>query len=98
MKRSLEDPKYDRLPDDYLADAASVRTPVLFMTGRHNNVFTGSNIVCYERRNKITPELHELKVYESYGYQEVFMGKNVAIDIFPSVVEFFRKHQDIAAK
>ena len=67
------------------------------MTGRHNHVFTDSNIVCYERLNKITPGLHELKVYESYGHQDGFMGKNVAVDIFPFIVEFFRKHRDTAA-
>lgn len=84
--------KYDALPDDYLSQAAAVRTPILFMTGRHNHVFTDSNIVCYERLNTITPGLHELKVYETYGHQDVFMGKDVATDIFPSIVEFFRKH------
>lgn len=89
------------LPDDYFERVADVLTPVLFMTGKQNYVFTNSNIVCHERLQKIVPGRHELHVFDGYGHQDVFMGKNVHIDIFPRIIQFLRKHSvdrsDLAA-
>ena len=31
VKYAPDDPKYDRLPDDYLADAGGMTTPILFL-------------------------------------------------------------------
>lgn len=89
------DPKnraLDALPNDYFERAADNRTPVLFMTGKQNYVFTNSNIVCHERLETMVPGRHELKVFDGYGHQDVFMGKNVHVDIFPSIVQFLRKN------
>lgn len=80
------------LPNDYFERAANVTTPVLFTTGANNKVFTDSNIVCFNRVEKITPGLHELAVFDGYGHQDVFMGKNVATDVFPRMLEFIAKH------
>ncbi len=87
------DPTFERLPDDYLQYAAEIETPVLFVTGEDNRVFTNSNIVCYERLEKIVPGRHELHVFPGYGHQDPFMGKHVDRDIFPRLVEFLDKHR-----
>lgn len=92
VKYDRSDPALAALPDDYFERAAEVTTPVLFTTGANNKVFTNSNIVCFERLEKVTPGLHELAVFEGYGHQDVFMGKDVATDIFPRMLAFIRKH------
>ena len=81
-----------RLPDDYFERAALVKTPILFTTGANNKVFTNSNNVCFERLQQVTPDQHELAVFEGYGHQDVFMGKHVSTDIFPRMLEFIAKH------
>jgi cholesterol oxidase len=86
--------KYQNLPDDYFAYAAEIETPVLFMTGQQNRVFTDSNIVCHERLEKIVPGRHQLQVFPNYGHQDVFMGKNVHVDIFPRLLEFLESQRN----
>src|SRR6266704_401496 len=93
VKYAPEDPKYKSLPDNYMDYAKDIDTPVLFMTGEQNHVFTDSNIVCYERLQKIVPCPHELHVFPNYGHQDVFMGKNCHVDIFPRLVQFLEKHR-----
>ncbi|MDH3281602.1 MAG: alpha/beta hydrolase [Gammaproteobacteria bacterium] len=84
---------HSSLPVNYFQYAAEVTTPVLFMTGANNRVFTDSNIVCYERLKELVPENpHELLKVEGYGHQDVFMGKNVAKDVFPKFMPFIEKH------
>lgn len=94
VKYNPEDPKYGSLPNDYFEYAKDIETPVLFMTGERNNVFTDSNIVCHQRLEKIVPGRHELHVFPRYGHQDVFMGKNCHVDIFPRLVEFLNKHRN----
>lgn len=88
-----DSPKYDRLPDDYFQHAREIETPVLFMTGKSNRVFSDSNIVCHERLERIVPGRHELHVFPGYGHQDPFMGERVAQDIFPRLLEFIEKHR-----
>lgn len=92
VKYNAESSKYDRLPDNYFEHASEIETPVLFMTGENNRVFTDSNILCHQRLEKIVPGRHELHVFPGYGHQDVFMGKNCHQDIFPRLLEFLRKH------
>jgi cholesterol oxidase len=87
------EPKYAALPDDYFAYAREIETPVLFMTGADNKVFSNSNIVCYERLQDIVPNRHELHVFPGYGHQDPFMGYRVDQDIFPRLLEFIEKHR-----
>jgi lysosomal acid lipase/cholesteryl ester hydrolase len=94
VKMHPENPKYDPLPDDYLEHAADIETPVLFMTGEHNRVFSKSNIVCFETLERIVPGRHQLHVFPRYGHQDVFMGKNNHIDIFPRLVDFIREQAE----
>lgn len=97
IKYDIGNPRYDRLPDDYFEHAADVTTPILFTTGRDNRVFTDSNIVCFERLDRIVPGRHELHVFEGYGHQDPFMGANVARDIFPRLDVFMDLHRRIPA-
>lgn len=85
--------KYAKLPDDYFQYAREIETPVLFMTGAHNRVFSDSNIVCHERLERIVPGRHELHVFPGYGHQDPFMGERVADDVFPRLLEFIEKHR-----
>ncbi|YCM44587.1 alpha/beta fold hydrolase [Verrucomicrobiaceae bacterium 227] len=95
VKYLPDDPKYDNLPNDYFEYAAGIETPVLFMTGRENHIFTDSNIECHRRMEEIVPGRHELAVFDGYGHQDVFMGKNNDKDIFPRLVEFINKHSKV---
>jgi cholesterol oxidase len=93
VKYDQDSPQYDRLPDDYFEHAADVETPILFTTGEDNRVFTNSNIVCFERLDRIVPERHQLHIFEGYGHQDPFMGKDVARDIFPRLDVFMDEHR-----
>ncbi len=93
VKMRPGDPKYARLPDDYLADAGDITTPVMFMTGEKNDVFTDSNIYAHRVLNeRFGAGNRELQVFKGYGHQDVFMGKSVARDIFPTLVDFMDRH------
>ena len=92
VKFNPNDSKYSALPDDYLSNAESIETPVLFTTGAVNKVFTDSNIVTHQTLEKIVPGRHELKIFKNYGHQDVFMGMTNDEDTFPPMVEFIRKH------
>ena len=94
VKFRPRDHKYDELPNDYFEFAEEIETPVLFMTGADNYVFTDSNILCYRRLEELTPGRHELQVISGYGHQDVFMGKNCHIDIFPRLTAYMNKHRN----
>lgn len=93
VKYTPGDPRHDRLPDDYFAYAAEIETPVLFMTGERNRVFTDSNVVCFNRLEAMVPGRHELYVIPGYGHQDPFMGERVARDVFPRMLAFIDKHR-----
>ena len=63
VKYDMGNPEHASLPDDYFAYAREIETPVLLTTGEDNNVFTDSNIVCYERLRALGCDQHELKVF-----------------------------------
>ncbi|TYK42721.1 alpha/beta hydrolase [Actinomadura decatromicini] len=91
VKYDRRDPRHRDLPDDYLANAADVTTPILFLTGDRNHVFTDSNVVCYRRLERVTPGLHELAVLPGYGHQDAFMGAYVDTEVFPQVLDFLKR-------
>jgi cholesterol oxidase len=93
VKMYPENPLYADLPENYFEYAAEIETPVLFMTGTNNRVFTDSNQVCYRRLRDLAPgNPHELLEIEGYGHQDVFMGRNVAQEVFPRFLPFLEKH------
>ncbi len=93
VKMEPGNPKYDRLPDDYFAYVRDIQTPVLFMTGNKNRVFTDSNVLAYKRLQQIVPGRHQLAIFPGYGHQDVFMGKTVHVDIFPRLLKFLNEHR-----
>jgi lysosomal acid lipase/cholesteryl ester hydrolase len=86
------DRRHAALPDDYLAGAAEVDTPVLLTTGDRNRVFTDSNVVCHRRLEAVVPGRHELVVFPGYGHQDVFMGERADRDVFPRMLDFLKQH------
>lgn len=93
VKYAPEDSRYAALPDNYFTYARDITTPVLFMTGANNHVFTDSNIVCHQRLEQLVPGRHELVVFPGYGHQDPFMGKHNDRDIFPRLVTFLNQHR-----
>jgi lysosomal acid lipase/cholesteryl ester hydrolase len=91
VKYDPSDPAMAALPDDYLSGAAEITTPVLLTTGDTNRVFADSNIECWKRLESVAPGRHELEVIPGYGHQDVFMGKNVAYDVFPRMLDFIKR-------
>jgi lysosomal acid lipase/cholesteryl ester hydrolase len=85
------DPRFVDLPDDYLSRAADVTTPVLLTTGDKNHVFVDSNVECWRRLEAVAPGRHELAVFPGYGHQDVFMGKDVHLDVFPRMLDFLKR-------
>ena len=94
VKYNPKEPKYRSLPDNYFEHAASIETPVLFVAGQDNQLFLDSNIVCYERLQKIVPDRHQLHVFPKYGHADVIIGKNADKDIFPRFVEFLEQNRN----
>jgi cholesterol oxidase len=90
LKWDVGDSKYAKLPDDYLQFARDIETPVLFLTGGANHVFSDSNVVCHDRLQKLGCSQHQLHVFPGYGHQDVFMGKNSASDVFPRILAFLK--------
>ena len=93
VEHDPSNPLHDPLPDDYFQYAEEIKTPTLFVTGRQNYVFSDSNIVCYKRLKRFAGDRNELHVFDGYGHQDVFMGKDVASDIFPRFLDFFAKYR-----
>lgn len=87
------DPRHDPLPDNYFEHATEIDTPVLFTSGADNNVFTDSNVECHRRLADLGCTQHELKVFPGYGHQDVFMGKDVATDVVPHLIDFIRRQR-----
>jgi pimeloyl-ACP methyl ester carboxylesterase len=84
------------LPDDYLAAAPAIRTPILFVAGDRNRVFTDSNVHCYDWLREHGANHHELAIVPDYGHQDVFMGKQAATDTFPPMLAFIRRQGELA--
>ncbi|MGH8908743.1 MAG: alpha/beta fold hydrolase [Egibacteraceae bacterium] len=93
VKHDPDDPRHQRLPNDYLARAPQITTPTLLVTGDRNHVFTDSNIACHRHLDQATPGRHRLHVFPGYGHQDVFMGKDCATDVFPAMLSFLTQHR-----
>ena len=94
VKFERDNPKYDALPNNYFRYAKEIETPILLVTGDQNRVFADSNIECHRRLEKLVPGRHRLHIFKGYGHQDVFMGKDVARDIFPTFLEYLREHSE----
>jgi len=88
-------PKYATLPDDYFEHAKEIDTPIFFVTGEINDVFTDSNMECHKRLDAVSPGQYDIHVYPHYGHQDVFMGSNCHQETFPRMLEFLSKHSEV---
>jgi cholesterol oxidase len=91
VKYDRDDPRHAGLPNDYLDQAADVTTPILFLTGDHNDVFTDSNIVCHKILSELSPGRHELQILPGYGHIDPLIGKNAHVDVFPRILDFLKR-------
>lgn len=79
-----------RLPD-VLTGLEDVPTPVLFLAGSENRVFTDSNIVTYRELEQVVPGRHALRVLPGYGHADPFLGRNAHLEVFPHIVGFLKE-------
>jgi len=94
VKMKGGDARYDALPDNYFEAAERIETPILFITGDRNRVFTDSNIRCYEQLKARGVERHQLRVLKNYGHQDPFMGKAVDTEVFPHLLDFIKQYRE----
>lgn len=93
VKMYPNDPRYKSLPDEYFKNASEIDTPVLFVTGDDNREFLKSNIRTFHALNKLKPgNRNEARVFKGYSHQDVFMGKNVDLEIFPAFLDWLKRH------
>ncbi len=83
--------RHHDLPDDYLANADKVTTPILLLTGDHNRVFTDSNIVCHQLLAQVMPGPCELEILPGYGHLDPFVGKDAHLNVFPLISHFLKR-------
>lgn len=93
VKMKIGDPRYSELPDNYFKAGLAIETPILFVTGDKNRVFSDSNIHCYRQMKARGVGQHQLQVFRAYGHQDIFMGKNAAKDVFPDMLSFINMHR-----
>jgi pimeloyl-ACP methyl ester carboxylesterase len=98
VKYAPGNPSHVQLPDNYLQYAREIETPVLLITGRTNCIFTDSQVETHRTLQGLGCTNTELHVFETYGHQDVFMGKDVAKEVFPRLLEFIGKHSGGAAR
>jgi esterase/lipase len=93
VKYRANNQKYESLPDNYLDQIEHIKTPVLFMTGSQNHVFTDSNIKAYDRFRELRKDSgDELFIVNGYGHQDTIQGKNASTDVFPRIIKFLKEH------
>ncbi|MCG5213757.1 alpha/beta fold hydrolase [Streptosporangium sp. KLBMP 9127] len=91
VQNDPHDARHEALPADYLKDAGKITTPVLFLTGDHNRVFTDSNVFCHKVLEKLAPGRHELQMLPGYGHIDPIIGKDAHLDVFPRIVDFIKR-------
>ena len=92
VKMKPADAKYAALPNDYLQSAASLETPVLFLSGDTNKVFENSNRRTFDALNDLQPNnQNEFQWLAGYGHQDPFMGKKNHDNVFPIIVDWLHR-------
>ncbi|MDX1959686.1 MAG: alpha/beta fold hydrolase [Leptospiraceae bacterium] len=82
------DTEFNHLPNNYIESFEKNKTPIFFVTGKDNRVFTDSNLYAYRKLNYVNPSLYKFHSFPNYGHQDIFMGKNVHEDVFPVFKNF----------
>lgn len=91
----LKEQFYDLPKSYYQSLKHHTLPPTLLIAGKENRIFPGSNKLSFNRIQKDFPgqEIKYLE-FEGYGHQDIFIGKNSATDIFPSILDFLNKHRE----
>ncbi len=77
----------DRLPLDYVAEPPKTDARFVFFAGELNRCFLPeSQRRTFEYFDRLRPRVHGLHVFPSYSHLDVFMGKNAAKDVFPTMI------------
>jgi cholesterol oxidase len=92
VKFDPDDPAHRMLPDDYTEDVTRVETPVLYLAGSHNRVFSDSAVAGYRYLDERVPGRHELEILTGYGHVDPIIGKNAHMDVFPRIVDFLKRN------
>ena len=93
VKYDPTEPRHGQLPDDYLEAARRIQTPILFVSGQQNRVFTDSNVHCHRWFEAHQPGRHRLHLFPDYGHIDVIMGRRAHRDTFPTFIQFMKRHQ-----
>ena len=86
------DPRFAELPFDILTEAEKNTTPVLFISGSENCIFSNSNQRTHAMLFQKRPDLYDYHSFANYGHQDVFQGRDAAQDIFPTLLAWLGKH------
>ncbi|PRP97470.1 Alpha/beta hydrolase family protein [Enhygromyxa salina] len=89
VRCDVADARYDRLPRSALDTLDDWDTPLLFVNGVLNRVWTGSLALCHgylaDRHPDIDVTLIEIP---GYGHQDIFIGRAAALDVFPRMISW----------
>lgn len=82
------------LPESYLANMKTIKVPpILLLSGSENKIFPGSNKKTFDELKSLDASWPiEYKEISGYGHQDTFMGKTAALDVFPEIIAFLKKH------
>lgn len=78
---------------DFHESARTNTTRTLFVRGERNKVFGESQDLSYRMCRAYNPAIYKHAIFEGYGHQDIFIGKNSAIDVFPELVRFIEARQ-----
>ncbi len=79
---------FDALPADFIAQAPRTDARILFLCGELNDCFLAEGMArtCdfFERH---APGRHDFQQVAGYGHLDIFIGKNAANDVLPTIVD-----------
>ena len=79
---------FPELPESFVAQPPQTDARFVFLAGRRNHCFLAeSQERTFRFFDQHRPGYHSLHVFPSYGHLDVFMGKNAARDIGPTILE-----------
>jgi pimeloyl-ACP methyl ester carboxylesterase len=78
---------YPDLPTDFTSQPPATGARIVFLAGALNNCFRAeSQRTSHEWYDQHAPGRSALHVFDNYGHLDVFMGRNAATDVFPTIL------------
>ncbi|GAA4828075.1 alpha/beta hydrolase [Algivirga pacifica] len=79
--------------ENYLDQVENIKTPMLLMTGKDNRCWHDAIQEYAKLLDRFFPSVnYEKFVIPDYSHNDVFMGKNAYLDVFPEVLAFIKKY------